>query len=194
MREAGGEAAEPIDVRPTSDLAWDPALEPIGNDSYEKEPFAAWWARNGARLAHLHPLVAEQWVYRHWRHSPYCYLPLDQLAWRLERWTTRNILDRVNWGDADADADPEFNYGVLRGKGGEPAHSMDRCGTWNVPPVLLHAPAGLITYDGLLADARYWLIEGHQRRRYLHALAHRGEAAGLPDAEHKVFVLFLRAQ
>jgi hypothetical protein len=128
-------------------------LEPIGNDSHEKEPFAAWWARNGARLAHLHPLGTEQWVYRHWCHSPYCHLPLDRMAWRLERWTTWNILDRVYWGDADAD--PEFIYAVLRGNGEEPARSMNRCGTWNLPPVLLHAPAGLRVPQ----EFRVWILE-----------------------------------
>lgn len=178
-----------IDVRPRYALAWDGALEPIGHDTFEKEPFAAWWARNGARLADIHPLVAEQWVYRHWRHSPFCHLRLEGLACRPERWTTGRILREVGWGWPDSDEHPEFNYETFHGKPFEPGKTMDATGTWNIPLVVLEAPDGVLTAEGERPDLRFWLFEGHQRRRYLHAVAQRGEAA----AEHDVFVLSLRA-
>lgn len=179
-----------IDVRSRYELAWDPALEPQGQDTFDKEPFTTWWARNHAALANLHPSVAEQWVYRHWRHSPFCHLPLERLACRLETWTTERILREVGWGWPDSDDHPEFNYGTFHGKSFEPGMTMDATGTWNIPPIVLAAPDGLLTDEGERSDLRFWLIEGHQRRRYLHALAHRGKAAG----EHDVLVLSLRLE
>ena len=65
---------------------------------------------------------------------------------------------------------------------------MDATGTWNIPPVIVESPGGFLTQTGERRDLRHWLVEGHQRRRYLHALAHRGEGA----ADHDVFVLSLR--
>ncbi len=49
--------------------AWDDALRPIGESTSHKEPFDIWWKRCGQRLNHLHPMIAEQWIYRHWTHS-----------------------------------------------------------------------------------------------------------------------------
>ena len=178
-----------IDVRPRHALAWDAALEPEGEGTIDKEPFAPWWARHGARLADLHPLIAEQWVHRHWRYSPYCHLPLERLAWRSERWTTGRILREVGWGLPEWDEHPDHNHRVFHGKRYEPGRTMDATGTWNIPPVTLESPGGLLTNEGERPDLRFWLVEGHQRRRYLHALAHRGEGA----AAHEVFVLSLRA-
>jgi hypothetical protein len=178
-----------IDVRPRHALAWNAALEPVGQGTFQKEHFAAWWARNGARLANLHPRAAEQWVYKHWKHSPYCHLPLDRLACRLERWTTERVLKEVGWDWADSDEHPEANYDIFHGKPFEPGRTMDATGTWNIPPVILASPGGFLTDDGERPELRFWLVEGHQRRRYLHALVHRGEGA----VAHDVFVLSFRA-
>ncbi|TDH62127.1 hypothetical protein E2C06_13190 [Dankookia rubra] len=180
-----------VDVRPRHALAWDASLEPIGESGVDKEPFETWWARVRHRLANLHPLVAEQWVYKYWRHSPFCHLPLERLSCRLERWSTERILQEVAWGWPDSDQHPEFNYEVFHGKGFEPGRTMDATGTWNIPPVILEAPGGLLTNMGERPEAHYWLIEGHQRRRYLHALAWRDEGGGRPGAMHEVFLLSL---
>jgi hypothetical protein len=128
-------------------------------------------------------------VFRHWRHSPFCHLPLERITCRPERWSTGRILREVGWDWEDSDGHPEANHDVFHGKPFEPRSTMDATGTWNIPPVILASPSGFLTPEGERPDLRFWLVEGHQRRRYLHALAHRGEAA----AEHEVFVLSLRA-
>src|SRR5918998_1728131 len=105
-----------IDVRPRHARVWDAALEPIMEGTHAKEPFEAWWARNSARLANLHPLVAEQWVYRHWEQSPFCHLPLKRLSCRLESWPTRRILQEVGWSREDWDENPEAGYSLYHGQ------------------------------------------------------------------------------
>lgn len=97
----------------------------------------------------------------------------------------------VAWGWPDSDQDPDFNHAVFHGKDFEPGRTMDATGTWNIPPVILEAPSGLLTDEGARPEARYRLIEGHQRRCYLHALTSHRE--GRPGATHEVFLLTLDA-
>jgi hypothetical protein len=61
-----------LDIRADHDLRWDEALKPVGEGEFDKEAFGPWWERHGTRLGHLHLRIAEQWIHRHWRHSPYC--------------------------------------------------------------------------------------------------------------------------
>ncbi len=103
------------------------------------------------------------------------------------------ILGEVAWGWPDSDRDPDFNYAVFHGKNREPGRTMDATGTWNIPPVILAAPGGLLTDEGPRPEAHYRIIEGPQRRRYLHALASRRERGGRPGAVHEVFLLSLGA-
>lgn len=175
-----------VDVRGFHDLTWDENLRPVGESTFEKETFEDWWHRNGKALAHLHPIIAEQWIYRHWTHSPYCSLPLARLDWRRETWLTERLLDelgkphREHW-------QPEWDYGVFHGNDSEPGTTMDATGTWDYPVVILETPHGALTIFGEEPDVRFWLIEGHQRLRYLNTLHHRGECA----SQHDVFVLTL---
>ncbi|MDB5380213.1 MAG: hypothetical protein JWR00_4659 [Rubritepida sp.] len=177
------------DVRTRHTSTWDESLKPIGEGTFDKEPFEEWWARNQSRLANLDQLVAEQWVYRHWRHSPFAHLPLERMTCREEEWITERILRDIDWGLPEWDDDPEFNHGVFHGKDSEPGRSMDATDTWNIPPVVLGAPGGLLTDTGERPERHYWLVEGRQRRRYLHALASRCEGAGRPDAVHKIIIV-----
>lgn len=180
-----------INVRGRHALAWDPSLEPVGYEGVHRELFETWLARNSQRLPNLHPLIAEQWVYKYWRHSPFCHLPLERLSCRREQWPVERILTDVAWSMPDSDEHPEFNYDVFHGKAREPGRTMDATGTWNIPPIVLESPDGLLTDMGERPDARYWLTEGHQRRRYLHALAVPNEGGGRPGMVHEVFLLSL---
>ena len=182
-----------LDVRTFSDCAWDEALRPAGLATWNKESFETWWQRHLHRLDNLHPQIAEQWVYKYWDASPYCHVPIKHLSYRLEEWTVEKILSEVGWIRKDSDDHPVFNFEVFHGKNFEPGLSMDATGTWNIPPVFLESPTGFLTDFGEKPETRYWLIEGHQRRRYLHALACKGEGAGKPGSRHQVFVLSLKA-
>src|SRR5688572_29160434 len=88
-------------------MAWPPDLEPIGEGDHEKESFEAWWARHRDRLEHLHPRICEQWIHRHWSYSPYKFLTLESLSWRLEMWPATDLIDKVYML---GDLDPEFDF------------------------------------------------------------------------------------
>lgn len=98
-----------LDLRSSNPIAWDKALKPWGEGSLDKEPFPAWWRRHRALFPHLPDRVLEQWVYKHWNHSPYCHLPLARLLCRTEEWTTRRFLSDVRCG-WDTDIHAEGNY------------------------------------------------------------------------------------
>ena len=174
-----------FDTRGHSASAWDESLMPAGFGTAQKERVEDWKKRNNRTLAHLHPTISEQWIYRHWTSSPYKNLPIEGLTWRQEKWKTDKILDEVFRRWPSGPLEPECDYDVFHGKAFEPALTMDRTGSWNIPIVILETPEGVRTSSGTVPNVRYCLIEGHQRVRYLNALKFRGECAG----EHLVFIV-----
>jgi hypothetical protein len=132
-------------------------------------------------------MIAEQWVYKHWTQSPYRNLPLEHLVWRQESWKTRRILNEVLVRPQVGELQPSFDYDQFHGKHFEPGLTMDRTRTWNYPIVILETPNGVRTKTCLRPEVRYCLIEGHQRFRYLNALAARCECA----REHLLFILLV---
>jgi len=175
-----------FDTSGFAETAWDKSLEPQGHGTFGKERFGPWWKRNEASLAHLHPIIAEQWIYKHWTLSPYKHLPIVNLSWRKEKWSTERILSEVYIREGFGKLSPAFDYRCFHDKEYEPGLTMDATGTWNYPIVVLQTPDGIRTESGRVNSAiRYCLIEGHQRVRYLNALTFHGAAA----AEHCLFVL-----
>lgn len=108
------------------------------------------------------------------------------LCWRQEQWPTSRILSEVGHILSD-ELNHKFDYETFNGKDFEPGLTMDRIGTWNIPIIILESPLGFITRRGKRHDLRYWLIEGHQRMRYLNALYHRNACA----EKHFVYILNL---
>jgi hypothetical protein len=174
-----------FDTSGSTATAWDEALKPDGYGTSQHEPFETWRKRNHLILAHLHPKIVEQWVYKHWTRSPYRHLPLSQLSWRQEAWATERILSKVFIREAFGPLEPSCDYKAFHGKKREPGLTMDTTGTWNYPIVVLKTPNGVKDDWKTLPGVRYCLIEGHQRMRYLNALNVRRECA----SEHSVFVL-----
>ena len=109
--------------------AWPNSLKPIGAGTVQCESFATWWERHKTTLAHLHPMIAEQWIYKHWIWSPYRNVPLDHLVWQQESWRTRRILDEFFVRPQFGKLKPAFDYDVFHGKFFEPGRTMDRTGT-----------------------------------------------------------------
>jgi hypothetical protein len=173
-----------IDLRASYNLIWAGELMPIGEDTGDKEPFGSWWERNGDRLQSLDPRLAEQWVHRHWQHSPYCHLALDQISWRLERWSTERLLTEVVRPDPDDDVNLDHDWALYRDRDREPAPTMRSTGTWNIPIIIIEAPHGALRSAGP-DTRRFFLIEGHQRMRCLAAFHRYAECA----SEHETFVL-----
>jgi hypothetical protein len=176
-----------LDLRRRDECVWDPAMRPIGEGDFNKEPFEDWWLRFGARLTNLEPRIAEQWIFRHWAHSYMAFLELGTITWRLESWTGDRILADAHL-EFGGPMDAAHDYQAFNGhKGCDPirtAQEMNQ-GTWDMPLLVLETPSGIRGYEGELPDVRYVVAEGSKRMRYLHALRHRGEGAG----PHEVFVL-----
>jgi len=173
-----------IDLRGHQKLEWPNELRPRGEGTWEKETFDLWWDRNKTLIAHIHPVVAEQWIYRHWSNSPYCHLYLDRITWRLETWPTKRLLAEVVRPDPADDINLNHDWALYRDRDLEPAVTMRATGTWNIPIVIVDALHGALRFNG--ADPRrFHLIEGHQRMRCLAAFQHHAKCA----TDHEVFVL-----
>ncbi len=107
---------------------------------------------------------------------------------REERLSTERILGEMETAHRK-NLHPAFDLSVFKGKHFEPGLTMDATGTWNIPIVALEHEGEFRTYSGDRLDTRYWLIEGHQRYRYLNALHANGE----PSREHAVFILTIKS-
>jgi hypothetical protein len=177
-----------LDLSRHLDPVWPDDLKPVGEGDIDKEEFETWWERNRLRLANLHRLIAEQWIYRHWTHSPFAFVPLESIRWELAEMTGDEVLARVRREFAGP-LDPEFDYGVFQekylGRKLATSFALDQ-GTWDYPIITLRTPNGMRNHEGDFPDVRLVLLEGHQRHRYLNALHALGKAHAGP---HKVFLL-----
>jgi hypothetical protein len=177
-----------IDSDLDHDLRWDRRLEPAGVGTLEVESFELWWPRAKRLIDNLHPLIAEQWVHRHWKLSPYCYLPIERLKWREEHWNVASISQvwvRPSFGFDNPERD-FAHFHSARFENVQPYKSLNSTGTWDFPIVVIETPAG-IRSNGKIIKAAFCLIEGHQRRRFLMAWHGRAPVAD----NHSVFVLTL---
>jgi hypothetical protein len=173
-----------IDLRGHQKRKWPDELRPRGEGTWEKEAFGPWWERNKDRLPGIHPLVAEQWIHRHWENSPYCHLDQDRITCRLETWPTERLLAEVVRPDPADDINLNHDWMLYRDRDLEPAATVRTTGTWNIPIVIIEALHGALRFDGV-DSRRFYLIEGHQRMRCLAAFQHYATCA----TEHEVFVL-----
>lgn len=168
---------------------WTNRLKPSGQGSHDKEHFSEWWLRNSSSLLNLHPLICEQWIYRHWHYSPWAFLPLRKLSWKLSELGTDEIIDNVYRVFATT-LHPEYDFRVFNPENSNQlptARPFSDTGTWDYPILTLETPNGVDDGFNQIPDAKLCLIEGHQRHRYLNALKHRGIRTG----PHKMFILTL---
>jgi hypothetical protein len=179
---------KPFDLDHAPPAAWPDALRPIGEATHAKEPFGTWWARHQKVLAHLPEDLCEQWIYRHWTHSPFSFLPLDDLACERRLWSGEGLIASIHraWG---GELHPQFDYDTFQRRGGADRHAtalaLDQ-GTWDYPMVLLSTPSGVIDGGNVLPNVRLVIVEGHQRHRYLNALHVLGRA---PAGPHETIIL-----
>lgn len=173
---------------PDDRSVWAEHLKPRGEGTLEKETFDRWWSRNGVELAHLPAVLCEQWIYRHWTHSPFTFLPLETLVWRQESVSGEELLGSVHRAFG-GEPNPQFDYETFQRRGGADRHrtavALDS-GSWDHPMVLLSTPNGIVDVDSTHTAVRLVIVEGHQRHRYLNAL----HALGRPPAgPHEVIIL-----
>lgn len=164
-----------------------PELTPVGEHTWEKEPFADWWGRCGPALSNLHALIAEQWIYRHFSYTSFSSLALNRLIWRLERWSAETIISGVLMPGNDLY--PQYDFEVFAGRDQtDTGTPFLNSGTWDYPIITLCSSSGFATWEGDFPSARLLLIEGHQRMRMLNAM----HALQKPlQTTHEVFVLEL---
>jgi hypothetical protein len=172
---------------------WPSEWAPHDFGTVEQESFDNWWLRVAGDLGHLDSRVAEQWVYRHWELSPYYGVDLARLCSSVAQLSTSTILDEVRSDCCEEDKiEPvQAVWELFNPKAGpafEPARTMNRTGTWNIPIVVVRSDDGFSRGDDSFFAAKLWLIEGHQRLRYLRVLAVRRFARSV----HEVIVLTLR--
>ncbi|MBI1236318.1 MAG: hypothetical protein GC188_06500 [Alphaproteobacteria bacterium] len=178
-----------FDFREFRDSVWPAHLVPVGEGEIEKEPFETWWLRNNAELANLASGICEQWIYRHWSHTQFNFLPLDSLRFEQIELSTDEILQSVH-RELGCSLHPEFDRQVFeRPIGGIPlqtARAFIETATWDFPIITLKTPNGFIGHQIASSEIKMVLVEGHQRHRYLNALHHFGDA---PEGPHRVFSL-----
>jgi hypothetical protein len=145
---------------------------------------------------HLHPRIAEQWIHRHWRETPFKHVQLEKLTWRLEDWETLDIFKKIHvrrsclMNGLDS-LYPDRDYEENKNSDDQPAKSLRMTGTWDYPIVVIRTPNGVTDYwkhfpqGKHLPHGTFCLIEGHWRVQLLWAWASKKLAAH----KHEVFVL-----
>jgi hypothetical protein len=167
----------------TVQCIWPETLRPAGLDSFAKESFDDWWSKHQNELANLDQLIAEQWIYRHWDGSPFCFIPLVDLKWETRIADSEEFLCKVNLffgGPADA----EHDYKVFHENQSLTARNWAN-GTWTIPPIALETPTGFNVSLQTYPDTRLLLLEGSKRYRYLNALYKKG----MNNELHSFFVI-----
>lgn len=174
-----------------SKSVWPKELERLenGRDAWDVEPFDVWRGRTRGLTGDLPDEVCEQWVYRHFGHSPMEFLELHCLSCEEVIWSPEQFLARVGTIYGNEPMDPVDDLAIYSGNGTgwgklPTAMALDE-GAWDYAPIVLHTPGGYICPGSDHIRKDYLLIEGHSRHRYLNALIHDGKRLG----DQRVFVL-----
>ncbi len=170
---------------------WPNHWKPRDAGTFDQEAFETWWPRVAQDLGHLDSRICEQWIHRHWSHSPYYGMDVRGMSSALRRMSTHSLLREVGTVDdrsPDPPPDPVSLYDDFNPSGEplEPALSINKTGTWNIPVLLLENAGGFAYFTQLFTSVKLWLLEGHQRLRYLRALRSLGKQVA---EEHDVLVL-----
>ena len=181
----------PLDLT-APEYRWPSEWKPQGYGTFDTESFDDWWKRMGSNFPGVDLRVLPQWMHRHWDDSEYWGLPISNVTSCLEYWSIDYILSQVGTPIlADRERQypsPDEEFEHLNSKEAsryEPMFSMNSTGTWNMPLLVLHSLDGFAYHEQTFVSSQYWLIEGHQRFRYLRAMA----SCGSPADEHEVLVI-----
>jgi hypothetical protein len=68
-----------------------------------KTPFEEWWVKVQRHFSTVPEEVAREWLHRHWRHSPYCWLPSKDYRFKMLEWTS-NLLFEIKYRTCNWDA------------------------------------------------------------------------------------------
>lgn len=136
-------------------------------------PFEEWWPRVQEAFLHVPEEVARDWLHRHWRHSPFGWLPSAGHIFRRVEWPSEGITEiRSRWNNFDEDPRENIEHGDYlanhhrRTYGYALADYMVEQGTFPVPPVVVDNRDGHLTdtpHEAFPLPAAYILVEGHRR-------------------------------
>lgn len=148
-------------------------------------PFEEWWARVQHAFPHVPEEVAREWLHRHWRYSPWEWLPSADYRFHVEEWPTERLLIpgeityRLDNFAASIDYRLEHAEFVLKQPAGwRPwlAEYMREHGQFPSRPILLDNRDRHL-FDDVTKDnfpSSYLLIEGHNRLEYATYWAAKG--------------------
>lgn len=134
-------------------------------------PFPEWWGRVSRAFPHVPEDVAEQWLHRHWKQSPYGWMRSTDYTFQLIDWKSSRLSDIASGAN-----DWDFANSLQRGR-----QLIEVCAdSWLVRYMLErhNIPRPLIVLDNRLGSvarekhlpthhknvpAGFVLIEGHTR-------------------------------
>ncbi len=157
----------------------------VSGEGQTREPFNRWHERVREDIPHVPACVAEQWLYRHERYTPYTWLPVSRLRFELQTWELARILKLgINLTDSTPAILSDKEVVGCADNGTWVSQYMLAHGTWPVPIIVLDNAQGIKPPNDELI-ARWHLIEGHRRTDCLVDLAKKG----LAKDSHQVWVL-----
>jgi hypothetical protein len=131
-------------------------------------PFSAWWERIRCSYPDVPEDVAEQWLHRHWGHSPFGFLTSKRYSFSKERWPSLH-LDDVASGANDWDLAKTLARGkYLCSLDTWLVRFMQTHKSFPVPIIVLDNRAGEIEGDPNFPAHRTFprshiVVEGHTR-------------------------------
>jgi hypothetical protein len=133
-------------------------------------PFNEWWGRTSAAFPHVPEEVARDWLHRHWRYSPFGWLPSAPYRFSRVMWPSEELSQiRSNWNDFGEDDQPAIDQGRYLAEdhrqkfGYDLAEWMTANQDFPVPPVIIDNRDGHLPYNFETYPANFLLVEGHRR-------------------------------
>jgi hypothetical protein len=114
-----------------------------------KTPFGEWWSRVKDEFPNVPEIVAKDWLHRHWRHSPFSWIPSRSYEFSIENYPAEeltNVLNRI------FDFEPDGHRALEQGKyicGDHPERPWRLAPIWLVQYMRTHGnfPSPIIILD-----------------------------------------------
>jgi hypothetical protein len=142
---------------------------PLNDQSFEKEPFQAWWQRVGHAFPTVPKNVARQWLWRHWDLSRWGWLPSSTATFTIQMLQPSDVKAVVAWRYPEAKMIEMGRH--LLSQRFSVASIMARRRRWPAPPILLSRTDPVPGEPWPDIPIGLNLVEGHRRMEMAKALA-----------------------
>ncbi|MCM3273991.1 hypothetical protein [Paenibacillus elgii] len=141
------------------------AIAPIGNDSFDKEPFNDYLKRVGYLLPNIPECVFENWIYRHYSDiDDYSFLDFRKMQFEKVTWHKDKVYTEVNSYD-DNHLINSLGYQIYENSYlAWLQRYMIENSTWPVPIIVFENN----THSNM--GKPYHLLEGHLRTNYFRTI------------------------